>query len=130
VPLQLLVVEDDAPVLAHALRTVAGLGWQALAARSGAEAMALLAAGRPCDLLLTDVTMPGMTGGQLAEAARRLRPGLAVVFVTGHSADPAVARLRRAPGVVVLSKPYRRATLAEAIRRALAQAAGQGPPAG
>jgi len=117
--LHVMVVEDDAAVRAHALRVVSGLGHQVQVADGADAALAMLAAGGRCDLLMTDVVMPGMSGGRLALAARAMRPNLPVLFVTGHSDDPLVAQLRQEGAAVVLFKPYRRAALADAIRRAI-----------
>src|SRR6185437_10944913 len=73
----ILLVEDDDLVRAHALRLLDDLGYRVTAARNGPEALELLRKGTPCDLLFTDVIMPGgMTGPKLAEAARALRPKL------------------------------------------------------
>ncbi len=117
--LHVLVVEDNQPVRAHALRVVASLGHIVAAASDGREALALLAGDTRCDLLMTDVVMPGMSGGQLAHAARLLRPNLPVLFVTGHTEDPMVEQLRREGLAVVLLKPYRRAALRDAIGKAV-----------
>jgi CheY-like chemotaxis protein len=118
---RILVVEDDAPVRDHAVRVVRSLGYEVRAAASGAEALRLLAEDLRCDLLLTDVVMPGMSGGQLAQAVRMLLPGLPVVFVTGHNADAAVEQMRRDGGAILLPKPYRRHALASALRAGLGQ---------
>jgi CheY-like chemotaxis protein len=114
-----LVVEDDAPVRELTVRTVQALGYAVRAARGGPEALQMLSADLRCDLLLTDVVMPGMSGGQLARAARMLLPDLPVVFVTGHNADPLVEQLRRDGGAVLLAKPFRRRALAAALAQAL-----------
>jgi len=117
--LRVLVVEDDAPVREHALRLVRGLGYEVCEAGSGAEALRLLARDPRCDILFTDVVMPGMSGGELASAARLLIPGLAVVFMTGHHADPVVEAMRREGSAIVLTKPYRRQAAADALRLAV-----------
>ena len=113
---RVLVVEDDAPVRAHAVRLIRQLGYAVRDAGSGAEALRMLAGDPRCDILFSDVVMPGMSGGELAEAARLILPRLAIVFVTGHHADPGVERLRREERVVVLMKPYRREAVAQALR--------------
>jgi CheY-like chemotaxis protein len=61
-------------------------GYTLLSSGSGREALDLLR--KPditIDLLLTDVVMPGMNGRELAEEARALRPGLKVIFMSGHA---------------------------------------------
>jgi CheY-like chemotaxis protein len=120
---RILVVEDDPPVRAHAERLLRGLGYAVRAAGSGDEALRLLAEEPRCDLLFTDVVMPGMSGGRLAQAARLLVPELPVIFVTGHSADPLVEQLRREGAALLLQKPYRRQHVAQALDRALGRGA-------
>lgn len=119
--LRILVVEDDDPVRDHAVRVVRSLGYEVRAARDAQEALRLLAEDLRCDLLFTDVVMPGMSGGQLAQAVRMLIPSLPVVFVTGHNSDAAVEQLRREGGAILLPKPYRRQALAAALRTALGE---------
>lgn len=116
---RVLVVEDDDPVREHALRLVRSLGYQVREASGGEEALRLLARDPLCDILFTDVVMPGMSGGDLARAARLLVPGLAIVFMTGHHADPMVEEMRREGSAVVLTKPYRRHAAAAALREAM-----------
>jgi CheY-like chemotaxis protein len=118
---RILVVEDDDPVRDHAVRVVRSLGYEVRAARDAQDALRLLAEDLRCDPLFTDVVMPGMSGGQLAQAVRMLIPGLPVVFVTGHNSDAAVEQLRRDGGAILLPKPYRRQALAAALRSALGE---------
>ncbi len=117
--IHVLIVEDDDPVRDHAVRVVRSLGYRVREARSGPEALHLLSQDLRCDLLLTDVVMPGMSGGQLAQAVRVLIPSVPVVFVTGHNSDADVEQLRREGGALLLPKPYRRQALADALRAAL-----------
>jgi CheY-like chemotaxis protein len=67
-------------------------------------------------LLLTDFSMPGMTGAQLAEALRRLQPDLPVVIATGYAEAFSISD----PSITRLSKPFDRAALASAIETAAA----------
>ena len=59
-------------------------GYAVLQAASGAEAL-IVAGDHACDLLLTDVIMPSMSGPELTECIRRQRPRLAVLFMSGYS---------------------------------------------
>jgi len=116
----ILLVEDDDMVRAHAMNVLKGLGYQVIAARNGKEALALLREGTECDLLFTDVVMPGgVNGVQLAHDARRLRAGLPVVFTSGHTAEINMNLDNTEPGFFLLHKPYRRDVLASKIRAAL-----------
>jgi CheY-like chemotaxis protein len=117
--LRVLVVEDDPPVREHAVRLVRGLGYTVRCASGGQEALRMLASDPNCDILFSDVMMPGLSGGELARTARLLLPRLAVVFVTGHHEDAAVESLQREGSVIVLAKPYRRQVVADALRHSL-----------
>ncbi|MBU8538574.1 ATP-binding protein [Falsiroseomonas tokyonensis] len=115
-----LVVEDDALVRGHVVGELKHLGYRVLAAGNGQEAMAVLHSAAEVDVLFTDVVMPGgMSGPQLAEAALRMRPGLRVLYTSGYTENAVVHHGRLDPGVVLLSKPYRRQELAEKLRHVL-----------
>ena len=91
------------------------LGYEVSIATDGMEALKLLREDPTIDLLFTDVVMPeGMSGHKLAETARRLRPGLKVLFTTGYAAE-----LSDYAGQYVLYKPYDRRDLARAVRGVL-----------
>jgi CheY-like chemotaxis protein len=114
----ILMVEDDAAVLATAGRVIEGLGYALLAASGADQALTLLATSTPIDLLFSDVVMPAspLNGVELAQAARRLRPGLPVVLTSGYSADALDGGVPA--GVTVLAKPYRIAELMAVLAEA------------
>jgi CheY-like chemotaxis protein len=87
------------------------LGHQTREARNGAQALTLIESGTPFDLMITDYSMPKMTGMQLAEAVRKLRPDLPIVLATGYAELPADATLE----LPRLDKPYMIRDLARAI---------------
>jgi CheY-like chemotaxis protein len=85
-----------------------------------AEALQLLDDGGEFDLLFTDVIMPGgMNGRRLADEAARRRPAIRVLFTSGYTEDGIVHHGRLDPGVVRLSKPYRKIELARHVRAVL-----------
>jgi nitrogen-specific signal transduction histidine kinase len=115
-----LVVEDDEPVRQLACHELRALGYHVLDASCGADALRIVESDEPVDLLFTDVVMPGgMSGRQLADAARQLRPGLRVLYTSGYTENAIVHHGRLDPGVMLLAKPYRRADLARAVRSAI-----------
>ncbi|MDY3563556.1 response regulator [Gemmata sp. JC673] len=115
-----LVVDDDPGVRRVVTLLLSQKGYAVLDAGSGAEALELLAAAnRPIHLLLTDVVMPGMSGGVLAERVRALRPGARVLFVSGYSEDALVERGLAQATATLLAKPFTATSLTRAVREAL-----------
>jgi two-component system, cell cycle sensor histidine kinase and response regulator CckA len=112
----ILLVEDEPGVRTFVARALRNLGYAVLEASSGAEALELTG-GRdvPVDLLLTDVTMPGIQGPDLARRVKALQGSVAVMFMSGYLEDPDSL----AAGAILLAKPFDPATLARAVRTAL-----------
>jgi CheY-like chemotaxis protein len=118
-----LVVEDDPLVRNYVVAQVHSLGYTTLSASNAAEAMSVLDNVGSIDLLFTDVIMPGaMNGRQLAEAAVKKRPELAVLYTSGYTENAIVHHGRLDSGVLLLAKPYRKADLARMLRLALGTA--------
>jgi PAS domain S-box-containing protein len=116
----ILVAEDDELVRAHVTITLVDLGYKVISTASGAEALTALQKTPNIALLFTDVVMPGgMNGRELAEEATKLFPKLKVLFTSGYAENALVNNNRVDEGVHLLSKPYRRQDLAEAIRAVL-----------
>lgn len=116
----ILVVEDDADILALAVVALGRRGYTVLSAASPAEALPL-AASHPSgiDLLVTDVVMPGMHGGELAARLLALRPGLKVLYVSGYTADAIAQRGVVEDGVALLPKPFSLLALTQKVREVL-----------
>ena len=116
----ILVVEDDAMIRELAREVLESLGYRVLITSSGEEALAACT-GRPdpIHLLLTDVVMPGMQGTQVAEVLRAKRPGIKVLFMSGYTPDALAIQGLLEPGVALVHKPLRPATLARHIRQVL-----------
>ena len=111
--LTILVVEDDPEVRKTSIAMLQDLGHQILTARNGAEALALVKAGNPIDILFTDVVMPGgMNGIELANQAVAISPALKVLVTTGY---PGHADLLRGD-FSVLPKPFTRLDLELLVR--------------
>jgi PAS domain S-box-containing protein len=112
----LLLVDDDFLINLSTKALLEDLGHTVIAANSGAKALEVLRTKKPIDLMITDYAMPGMTGLQLAEAARSLRPELPILLATGYADLPAGAAL----DLPRLSKPYHQKQLAEQITALMA----------
>ncbi|WP_437728655.1 ATP-binding protein [Sorangium sp. So ce861] len=115
-----LVTDDEDAVVALASRILAQHGYTTLTARGPREALRVCEAQRGrVDLLLTDVLMPEMSGGELAERLVKQRPDMRVLFMSGYTGDALAAR----PDAAVLGKPFTAESLLRAVRRALGGAA-------
>jgi PAS domain S-box-containing protein len=116
----IFVVEDDRLVRDYVLAQLYSLGYATLKAANGAEALAVVEAGHPFDLLFTDVILPGaMNGRQLADEIVRRRPGSKVLFTSGYTEDAIIHHGRLDADVLLLAKPYRKSDMAGMIRTAL-----------
>jgi PAS domain S-box-containing protein len=116
----IFVVEDDRLVRDYVLTQLHSLGYATMDAATGAEALAMVEAGKSFDLLFTDVIMPGgMNGRQLADEVARRRPGLKVLFTSGYTENAIIHHGRLDSGILLLAKPYRKSDLAAMIRKAL-----------
>jgi len=116
----IMVVEDDALVRNFVIAQLQSLGYRPVGAANGPAALNLIEGGQAFDLLFTDVIMPGgMSGRELAEEVLKLRPGIKVLYTSGYSDNAIVHQGRLDPGVLLLTKPYRKSQLANMIRRAL-----------
>jgi len=92
------------------------LGHEVTEAHSGKEALEYLGDEANFDLMITDYSMPGMTGAELAKAARKIAPGLPILIASGYAELPPDADL----DVARLGKPYTQAQLAAEIGKLVA----------
>jgi PAS domain S-box-containing protein len=117
---QILVVEDDPLVRTFIMAQLTALGYRAVSAANGPEALRLIEEGLELDLLLTDVVMPGsLNGRQLAAEVVRRRGPTRILFTSGYAENAVMHHGRLDPDVLLLAKPYRKADLARMVRTAL-----------
>jgi len=117
----ILLVEDEPSLRSLAAEILRNQGYEVIEASGGDEALRLSEQGATSkiDLLLTDVIMPGMGGEVLAERLKAARPGIKVLFVSGHP-DDAIARDGVIePEVAFLQKPFTPVALARKVREVL-----------
>ena len=115
-----LVVEDEPEVRGIAVAFLRTLGYRTRAVGSAAEALALLQDDPEIALLFTDIMLgKGLDGNELAAAARKLRPGIAVLMTSGYNDPKAGVDGDRDSPFELLRKPYRREQLGEAVWRSL-----------
>ncbi len=117
---RVLVVDDD-PLVAEALAgMLVALGYDVRVRANGAEALAAVEADPDAvDLVVTDLTMPGLTGDLLAQRLKRLRPGLPVILCTGYSEAAPGDRARSGAVDACLLKPIVIADLSRRAREVL-----------
>ncbi|HEU4953042.1 MAG TPA: response regulator, partial [Gemmatimonadales bacterium] len=116
----ILVVEDDAGVRWMTRRVLVDAGYQVLEAPDGRAALDLISRdGAAVRLVVTDVVMPGMGGGELADHLAKLRPGLPVLFTSGYTDGEIVRRGLLEPGAVFLQKPFDPDTIVRIVRERL-----------
>lgn len=125
--LQVLVVDDEADIRLGLRRIVSGLGAQVREAATGADALLLLAQG-PADLVLSDLMMPGMTGAELLERIKRMRPETEVVILTGFGTVATAVRCLQGGAAHFLTKPFDNDEIVGLVRRLGAQLLARGRP--
>ena len=104
-----LVVDDDPSVLEVVADMLEDLGCNVISADSGADALDHLKRNDQISILITDINMPGMDGHELAERAKRIRPELKVLQLSG--------RERRRGGYPMIRKPFTEQDLASTMER-------------
>jgi CheY-like chemotaxis protein len=109
---KILVVDDDPDVREVLVESLKYFGFSVVEAGSGEEALPLLESADDIGMLITDVRMPGMSGLELADRARRRDLGLKVIVISGYFLPQSV-------GERFLKKPFHMHELASAIRAEL-----------
>jgi CheY-like chemotaxis protein len=113
-----LVVDDEPTLRMLVTETLEDLGYAAVEAEDGTSALKVIQSDARIDLLVTDVGLPGMNGRQLADAARSLRPGLRVLFITGYAHNAALGQgAALDDGMEMVTKPFALDVLASKIRQ-------------
>ncbi len=114
----ILIVEDETMVRTVAERALARHGYTVLSAEDGEAALEILAREKQVDLLISDVVMPTMDGPTTVRAARKARPDLPILFISGY-AEEQLRKSINIPNVAFLAKPFSVQQLAEAVRDVL-----------
>jgi PAS domain S-box-containing protein len=119
-----LIVDDEASIRHLVDEILDESGYTVIGAADGAAGIKVLQSGAKIELLITDVGLPnGMNGRQVADAARMLRPGLKVLFITGYAENAAVGNGHLEPGMALLTKPFAMADLVRKVQEMLAKPA-------
>jgi CheY-like chemotaxis protein len=124
----ILLVEDEDAVRALTARVLRRLGYTVVEARHGRDAITRAESyPDPIDLLITDVVLPEMSGGHVAEALRTRHAELPVLFMSGYTDDELVRADLEKPGTSFLQKPFTARDLAECVRQILTVSSPPGP---
>ena len=116
----ILLVDDDEGVLLVTTRSLTRLGYTVTSCRSGDEALALFeSAPAAFDLVLTDQTMPGRTGLQLAREVRASRPDLPIVLTTGYAGVITDEHLRGIGDCSLVMKPASPSQIGRVVRSSM-----------
>jgi len=117
---RILLVDDEAPIAHLGQQMLTRLGYQVTTETSASAALELLRRSPVAfDLLVTDMTMPGLTGDQLAAAARDLYPNMPVILCTGYRYPIPKERADAVGICAVVLKPLTKRLLAQTVRKAL-----------
>jgi signal transduction histidine kinase/CheY-like chemotaxis protein len=117
-----LLVEDQTEIRSQIADALNEIGYTVMEAGDGTAGLKILESGEPLDLLITDVGLPGLSGLELAEAARISRPDLPILLITGY-VGKSLGTLRPAPDMEVLRKPFTLDELAARVQALLKGAA-------
>jgi CheY-like chemotaxis protein len=117
---RVLIVDDEESVRTFAARVLDRAGYQTRVASDGPEALAIVEAGGPFDLLLADVVMPEMNGDELARRLLKREPDLKVLYFTGYSDQLFAERIPLGENEAFLDKPVSMKGLVEAVSLILA----------
>ena len=120
----MLVVDDERIIRRSAAEVLKRLGYEVGSAKDGREGIEIYEKaredGRPFDVVIMDLTIPGELGGKKAVGRlRALDPGAKVIVSSGYSEDPVMSRFREYGFDGVLVKPYDVEGLATELKRVL-----------
>lgn len=115
-----LLVDDDRSVRSVMVETLVRSGYRVLEARSGIEALEIArSADEPIHLLLTDLSMPTMSGRETAQKIKEIYPEISVLFISGSQSDPSTRSNGPTQTQHFLNKPFSSSELAMRVREAL-----------
>jgi two-component system cell cycle sensor histidine kinase/response regulator CckA len=128
--LTVLVVDDEPAVCAIAARSLEEGGFRVLQAHDGGDALEIIDRHGPPDLVLTDLTMPGIGGAELARRLKQRWPQLPVLFMSGHSVDEYHLQTATQPDILLIEKPFSPGVLVATVTLALSRVRQSAPVAG
>ena len=121
-----MVADDEPRVLDVTCRLLEAGGWSVRAVADGQSLLQEIRAGAEVDVVVIDAIMPGLHGADVVRAVRELRPGVAIVTVSGYSPDQLGDHGSLMGADAFVQKPFTIGELLDGIGRARALARGQG----
>ncbi|MBU1564730.1 MAG: response regulator [Proteobacteria bacterium] len=117
---RILLVDDEIPICKLASRILEGYGYKVTTETDSEKALALFAAQPDAfDLVVTDMTMPKISGSELTEKLLQMRPGLPIIIATGYSRKMSDAEALELGARLFLAKPFEKTCLVRAVRKVL-----------
>ena len=113
----ILIVDDD-DIIRETLNELLSIDYECQTAETAESALAKLEAER-FDVVLTDISMPGLSGVQLLNRVLKLYPGTPVIMISGHSDQDHAVSLIQLGAFDYLLKPFRLELVEESVKRAL-----------
>jgi two-component system, cell cycle sensor histidine kinase and response regulator CckA len=127
----ILIVEDEEELRIAVSKMLRKLKFSVIEASDGRTGVDLFRASqKEIDVVLLDLTLPGMTGGEVLQEVRRLRPDVAVVITTAYSKDSALTAIDKGQSWLFIRKPYRLSELADLLRSVCLRGRSSGQTAG
>lgn len=117
---RILVVDDDETLLDLLCRMLTRLGYEAIPAKDGRDALGIFTRVNGVQLVLTDINMPHIDGWELAAAIRAYSPGIPIIAITGEGADLIAPQLRGSAVNHVIFKPFGLEQLRDSLSYAMA----------
>lgn len=117
---RILFVDDEITLASLATKMLESLGYKVVAKTSSQESLELFKASpHQFDLVITDMTMPGLTGNDLIKEIHRIRPDIPIILCTGYSDLFSEEDIKKMGVAKFLKKPINKETIAKAIREVL-----------
>jgi signal transduction histidine kinase/CheY-like chemotaxis protein len=121
---RILLVEDDRDVRTYSVEILRELGYVVRDAANPRIALEYLREDPNISLLFTDIGLPGMNGRELVNEARRIRPDIRVLYMTGYAEDTVIEESAAEPDVSIITKPFTRTELVKTVNTVLARGNG------
>lgn len=118
----ILVIDDEEPVREAVTDILELEGLQVVSAANGRDGIELYRAQRvDIQLVILDLSMPGISGAETLEALQQINPAIRVILSSGYSEEEVNQRIQGQSGVTFIQKPYSFGTLAKTVRQQLAK---------